>query len=237
MSFLLTHENSIRISVFASMLVLMALLEFLSPRRSRTQTRLKRWSTNIGLIFLSSMTLRLALPIVAMGMAALAMEQTWGLFNWLNWPLWLEVLLAMILMDLLIYWQHVASHHFPMLWRLHKIHHADRDIDTTTGIRFHPVEIVLSMLYKMLCVVLLGPSVIAVLLFEVWLNMAALFNHANVRLPLSLDKKLRLILVTPDMHRVHHSVRVPETNSNYGFSLSCWDRWFGTLHRSTSGWA
>lgn len=228
MSFLSEYESIVRLSVFIGVLVLMGALEALLPRRSRTQKQPVRWATNLGLIVVDSIALRLALPLVATGMAALAAERGWGLFNILNWPSWLEFVLAIVLLDMLIYWQHVASHHIPILWRLHKVHHADRDIDTTTGIRFHPVEIILSMVYKIICVVLLGPAVVAVILFEVILNGCALFNHANVRLPESADKMIRRFLVTPDMHRVHHSVIVRETNSNYGFSLSIWDRLFGS---------
>lgn len=228
MNVLLENESTIRLGVFIGVLALVVGLEAWFPRRKRCQKRTTRWSTNLGLIVLDSIVLRLALPIVATGTAVIASENGWGLFQLVAWPPVLELILAIILLDMVIYWQHVASHHIPLLWRLHKVHHADRDIDATTGIRFHPIEIVLSMIYKMFWVVVLGPSVAAVILFEVILNGCALFNHANLKLPKALDNALRRFLVTPDMHRVHHSVIVKETNSNYGFSLSVWDRLFGT---------
>ena len=228
MNALFEHESTLRLSVFIGVLATMIVLEAAFPKRARTQNRLGRWSTNLGLIVIDSLLLRLVLPVVATGTAIFANEKGWGLLNYVAWPAWLELIIAVVLLDMLIYWQHVASHHIPVLWRLHKVHHADRDIDTTTGIRFHPIEILASMLYKMFWVVVLGPSVAAVILFELILNGCALFNHANVKLPSSLDRVLRLFLVTPDMHRVHHSVIVKETNSNYGFSLSIWDRLFGS---------
>ncbi|MEL7538727.1 MAG: sterol desaturase family protein [Pseudomonadota bacterium] len=228
MDFLATHENTVRLAVFAGVLLLMALLEALFPRRARVQSRVRRWASNLGLIAIDTLALRLVLPIVAVGMAAFTAERGWGLLNLVAWPAWLEIVLAVVVLDMLIYWQHVATHHIPWLWRLHKIHHADRDFDVTTGIRFHPVEIILSMLYKFVCIIVLGPAVAAVILFEVLLNGCAMFNHANVRLPAWFDRCLRLVIVTPDMHRVHHSVVPTETNSNYGFSLSWWDRLFGT---------
>ena len=206
----------------------MCLLEALLPRRARVQTRLNRWTANLGLIIIDTLVVRIAIPIIAMGLAATATSKGWGLFNNLDWPVWLEIIFAMIILDMLIYWQHVAFHYVPIFWRFHKIHHADRDIDATTGVRFHPIEILISMIYKFGCILLLGPAAVAVLLFEVILNACAMFNHANFRLPLWIDKPLRLVLVTPDMHRVHHSVIVQETNSNYGFSISLWDRLFGS---------
>ena len=227
-TFLTEHETSIRLLTFLGVMGLMCLLEALLPRRARVQTRLNRWTVNLGLIIIDTLVVRIAIPIIAMGLAATATSKGWGLFNNLDWPVWLEIIFAMIILDMLIYWQHVAFHYVPFLWRFHKVHHADRDIDATTGVRFHPAEIVMSMIYKLGCILLLGPAVAAVLLFEVILNACAMFNHANMRLPLWIDKYLRLILVTPDMHRVHHSVIVKETNSNYGFSISLWDRLFGS---------
>ncbi|MDM3870718.1 sterol desaturase family protein [Porticoccus sp. W117] len=190
--------------------------------------RTRRWLTNWGLVIIDALTLRVVFPILAVGVAVIASQKGWGLFNILALPLWLEITLAVVLLDLLIYAQHVLSHKVPLLWRLHKVHHVDRDIDVTTGARFHPLEILFSMVYKMLCVLLVGPAAAAVILFEVILNGSAMFNHANVRLPKKLDALLRSVIITPDMHRVHHSVIAGETDSNYGFFLSCWDRWFGT---------
>ena len=228
MEFLSENESAIRFGVFTIVLAGMAVLETLFPRKARLQNRKARWVTNLGLIVIDTIALRLALPIVAMGAASMADARGWGLFNLIALPVWAEILFAVVLLDMLIYWQHVASHHIPLLWRLHKVHHADRDMDVTTGVRFHPAEIVLSMIYKIICIFLIGPAVVAVFLFEILLNACAMFNHANVRLPLWLDRPLRLFIVTPDMHRVHHSVRERETNSNYGFSLSLWDRLFGS---------
>ena len=169
-----------------------------------------------------------AVPVLAVAMAEIAAARGWGLLNLVDLPLWLEFVIAVAVLDMLIYAQHVATHKTPILWRLHQVHHADRDIDVTTGARFHPVEIVLSMGYKLLCVIALGPSALAVFVFEVLLNASAMFNHANVRLPLSVDRVMRSVIVTPDMHRVHHSIVRNETDSNYGFFLSIWDRLFGT---------
>jgi len=217
---------------FIGLLVLMGTLEFIIPRKQRTQPRVRRWFTNIAIIVLDSFLLRMVVGLIsaglAVGVAAFAGAQGWGLFNLMDAPQWLEFILALILFDMMIYWQHVASHYIPMLWALHQVHHADRDIDATTGIRFHPVEIIFSMLYKMVLILLIGPSVAAMFIFEVILNGCAVFNHANIKLPKALDAFIRLFLVTPDMHRVHHSVIRRETNSNYGFSISLWDRLFGS---------
>lgn len=221
-------ETTLRLIIFGGVLTLMAVLEAILPRRNRAQPRNKRWTTNLAMILVDSVALRVALPVVAIGAAALAIERGWGFFQWVAWPAWLEITLSIIVLDMLIYWQHVATHRIPLLWRLHKVHHSDRDIDVTTGVRFHPIEIVLSMLYKMLCVVLIGPAVVAVLIFEVLLNASALFNHANIRLPQWVDRWLRLLVVTPDMHRVHHSANEVETDRNFGFALSIWDRLFGS---------
>ena len=221
-------EPGIRLLVFVGVFAIMATAEALRPRRALVASKWRRWATNLGIIVVDSLFVRLVFPIVAVGVAVYAQGRGWGLFNLVDWPVWLEVVLAVILLDLAIYAQHVISHVVPIFWRLHRVHHADRDIDVTTGARFHPVEIGLSMLYKMALVLLLGPSAFAVFLFEVILNATAMFNHANFRLPLALDRVVRLLMVTPDMHRVHHSVIQRETDSNYGFNLSVWDRIFGT---------
>jgi len=224
--YILAHEASFRLGVFLSILLLMMSAEALFPRKARVLGRAHRWSSNLLLIIIDGLFVRLLFPIVAVGVAAVAAQNNWGLFNLVDWPIWLEITLSIIILDMLIYWQHVASHHIPFLWALHKVHHADRDIDVTTGSRFHPLEIGLSMAYKMTLVLLLGAPVLAVIIFELILNGCAMFNHSNVKLPLTLDKVLRKFIVTPDMHRVHHSTIVAETNSNYGFSLSLWDRIF-----------
>ncbi len=225
---MIENEPLIRMTVFGGVLAVMAISEAMLPRKDRTQPRAGRWFTNLGLVVVDTLALRLLFPVLAVGMAEIATANGWGLLAWTDWPLWLEVAIAAILLDMAIYGQHVASHKFPILWRLHRVHHADRDIDATTGIRFHPIEIVLSMLYKFAVIIVLGAPALGVFIFEVLLNGSAMFNHANVRLPLPVDRILRALIVTPDMHRVHHSVIDRETDSNYGFNLSIWDRLFGT---------
>ena len=221
-------EGPLRLGAFASVLLVMALAEALLPRRKRNFERGRRWATNLIIAGIDTLALRLLFPIAAIGTAFAMQAKGFGLFNLTGWPAWLEGLIAFLALDFAIYVQHVASHKIPVLWRLHQVHHTDRDIDVTTAIRFHPVEIVLSMLYKMGIVALIGAPPLAVFLFEVVLNACAMFNHANLNLPRRVDALLRLVLVTPDMHRVHHSTEWRETDSNYGFNLSVWDRLFST---------
>lgn len=221
------NEDTIRLAVFAGLLVLFAVLEAAFPRKKRVQGRSGRWFTNFSIIVIDSLALRL-LPLLAVGAAMNAAATGTGLFNLLNWPTWLEILLAILILDFSIWVQHLITHKIPILWRLHRVHHADRDIDVTTALRFHPLEILFSMVLKIGLVYLLGPAALAVILFEIILNGTAMFNHANLRLPLSLDRIVRTVLVTPDMHRVHHSVKRAEHDSNYGFALSIWDRLLGT---------
>ena len=225
---LLAHEPTIRLGAFLAILAAMALWELAAPRRRLDLPRLLRWSNNIGLVVLDSLVLRLGFPILAGGMAVLAGQQGWGLFNVVALPGWAGFLLGFLLLDLAIYAQHATFHAVPWLWRLHRMHHADQDFDLTTGLRFHPGEIILSMIIKLGLVLALGLSPVVVLVFEVVLNATAIFNHANVRLPAALDRALRLIIVTPDMHRVHHSVNPLETHSNFGFNLPWWDWIFRT---------
>lgn len=225
------YEALIRLGVFVGLFAALALAEALLPRRARRIPRAKRWVTNWGISLLNTASLRLlafALPLLAVGAAIDASAQGWGLFNLTDWPAWLEVLLAVLIFDFAIWLQHLVTHKVPLLWRLHRVHHADTEFDVTTAIRFHPVEIALSMLLKIGLVYLVGPSALAIVLFEILLNGTAMFNHSNLKLPLKLDAALRLLLVTPDMHRVHHSVHRAEHDSNYGFSLSLWDRLFQT---------
>lgn len=225
-------EAALRLGVFLAVFVVMAAAEALRPKRQLTHSKGRRWLTNMSIVALDSFVVRLmgalAIPLVAVAAAIYAARQGWGLFNWLDWPVWLEWLAAILILDLAIWFQHLVSHKVPVLWRLHRMHHADVDIDVTTAIRFHPIEIALSMLWKIVCVVALGAAPEAVILFEIILNGCAMFNHANVALPQSVDRVLRLFIVTPDMHRVHHSVIRREHDSNYGFNLSVWDRLFGT---------
>jgi len=221
-------ETTIRLGAFIAIFVIMAGLELAFPRRPQTLPRILRWTNNLGIVVINTLLLRLLFPLLAVGVALWAQTMGWGLFNALDLPPLVEVVLAVVLLDLAIYVQHVAAHKIPLLWALHQVHHADIDIDLTTGARFHPIEIWVSMLYKMAIVILLGASPVAVVAFEVILNALAMFNHANFALPLSIDKVVRLAFVTPDFHRVHHSVIKRETDSNYGFNLSIWDRIFGT---------
>ncbi|WP_188530226.1 sterol desaturase family protein [Sinisalibacter lacisalsi] len=225
---IMSAEPTIRLAAFLGVLLAMALWEAAAPRRRRYIPRVLRWTNNLGLVVLDTLILRLSFPILAVGLAVLAEEGGWGLFNNIDAPLWLAIVASMLLLDLAIYLQHVMFHAVPGLWRLHRMHHADLDFDATTGLRFHPVEILLSMGVKLAVVAALGPPAVAVLLFEVILNATALFNHANINLPRPVDRVLRLIVVTPDMHRVHHSSDPRETNSNYGFNLPWWDRLLGT---------
>jgi sterol desaturase/sphingolipid hydroxylase (fatty acid hydroxylase superfamily) len=226
--FVLAHEAPIRLAVFFGVLAVMAVWELLAPRRALTVSKALRWTSNLGIVVLNTVVLRLVFPVAAVGVAALAAGRGWGLLNAMELLFPLAVVLAIITLDLAIYLQHVMFHAVPALWRLHRMHHADLDFDVTTGARFHPLEILLSMGIKLGVVAALGPPVVAVVAFEVLLNATAMFNHSNVRLPLGLDRVLRWLVVTPDMHRVHHSVLPPEANSNFGFNLPWWDRLLGT---------
>ncbi len=224
----LGHEPLIRVSVFAGIFALMAAWEIVAPRRERRLARGTRWPGNIGVVILDTLLVRLLFPTTAVGLALIAEARGWGLIPALGLPAWAAVPLAVMALDLAIYLQHVLFHAVPALWRLHRMHHADTEIDVTTGARFHPIEIGLSMAIKLGAIAALGTPAVAVLLFEVLLNATSMFNHSNVRMPVRLDRVLRWIVVTPDMHRVHHSILVRETNSNFGFNLPWWDRLFGT---------
>ncbi len=224
----LHHEPAIRLGCFLVVLLLMMLWEWRQPRRPLGLPRTRRWPANLGIIVVDSVVVRLVLPMLAVSAAGLAEAKDWGLFNALDAPFGLACVASLLLLDLAIYAQHVLFHKLPPLWRLHRMHHTDLDFDVTTALRFHPLEIVLSMLVKLAVVMVLGVPPVAVLLFEVILNATAMFNHGNVRLPERWDRMLRWLVVTPDMHRVHHSVRHEETDSNFGFNLPWWDRLFGT---------
>ena len=225
-------DGFIRLAVFAGVFLAIALIELLWPKRKLIVSKRKRWLTNIGISVTATLLLRLmaalAVPVAAIAAAFYAQAHQIGLLNQVAWPAWVKLVIALAVLDLAIWAQHLASHKIPLFWRLHQVHHADRDIDVTTAVRFHPVEIGLSMLWKIVVVVALGASPFAVFLFEVILNACAMFNHANIALPQWLDRILRLFIVTPDMHRVHHSVLRREHDSNYGFNLSIWDRLFRT---------
>jgi sterol desaturase/sphingolipid hydroxylase (fatty acid hydroxylase superfamily) len=218
----------IRLIAFAAIFATMAAWEMLAPRRSQSIGRGTRWPSNIGIVVLDNLFVRVAFPITAVGLALLAEARGWGLLNAFSVPGWIAIPLAVVLLDLAIYLQHVLFHAVPALWRLHRMHHADQEIDVTTGVRFHPVEIGLSMVIKFGLIAALGTPAVGVVIFEVLLNATSMFNHSNVSMPAWLDHALRWIVVTPDMHRVHHSIVAPETNSNFGFNLPWWDRLFGT---------
>ena len=225
-------DGLIRLAVFACVFLAMAAIELLWPKRVLIAPKRRRWLTNIGISATATLLLRLmalaVVPVAAIAAAIYAARHQIGFLNNVSWPEWIKIVVALLALDLAIWAQHLASHKVPLFWRLHQVHHADRDIDVTTAVRFHPVEIALSMLWKIVVVVPLGAPPLAVFLFEVILNACAMFNHANIALPAWLDRGLRLVLVTPDMHRVHHSVIRREHNSNYGFNLSLWDRLFRT---------
>jgi len=224
----LSHEPAIRLGFFLGVFAVVALWEVAAPRRALTVSKTLRWASNLGLVALNTVMLRLLFPLAAVGVAAFCVQNGWGLINHFRVPFAIAVPLAVIAMDFVIWLQHVMVHAVPALWRLHRVHHADLDYDLTTGARFHPIEIILSMLIKFATIVVLGPPVVAVVIFEALLNATAMFNHGNIRLPAGVDRVLRWFVVTPDMHRVHHSVEDDETNSNFGFNLPWWDRLFGT---------
>ena len=225
---ILSNEPLIRMGFFLGILLAMAIWEVAAPRRRREIPRLLRWSSNLGIVVIDTLLVRLTFPIVAVGLAVVAEQRGWGLFNILDAPAWIAFVVSVLALDLAIYLQHVMFHAVPALWRLHRMHHADLEFDVTTGLRFHPVEILLSMGIKLAVVAALGPPAVAVLVFEVLLNATAMFNHSNIAIPRAIDRVLRMIVVTPDMHRVHHSIHPSETNSNFGFNLPWWDRLLGT---------
>ena len=228
------NEIAVRLGSFLSVLLLMALWEVLIPRRPLTVRKAPRWASNLGLVVLNAVLARWIVPVTALGASLIAESRGWGLLHIVDWPLWLEFVLAILAFDLAIYLQHVLFHAVPALWRIHLVHHADLDFDVTTGLRFHTLEIVLSAFIKLAMVVVLGPAPVAVVVFEVLLNATSMFNHSNVRMPEWLDRVLRWIVVTPDMHRVHHSVIQRETNSNFGFNLPWWDFLLGTYRPQPS---
>jgi sterol desaturase/sphingolipid hydroxylase (fatty acid hydroxylase superfamily) len=225
---LLANEPLIRLIAFTGIFAVMAVWEILVPRREQSIGRGTRWPSNVGVVILDTAMVRLVFPTTAVGLALVAEVHGWGLFHAINLPAWASILLAVIALDLAIYLQHVLFHAIPALWRVHRMHHADLEFDVTTGARFHPIEILLSMGIKLGVVAALGAPAVAVLIFEVLLNATTMFNHSNVRMPVWLDRVLRRVIVTPDMHRVHHSIVARETNSNFGFNFPWWDRLFGT---------
>ncbi len=220
--------DTLRLAAFLSMFLVLAVSEQLWPRRPLTVSKPHRWAVNLAIIAANTLLARLLFPLAPVALAVQAQAHGWGLLPLLALPVWLETLVSLLVLDLLIYTQHRLFHRTPVLWRIHRMHHTDLDLDVSSGTRFHPLEILLSLAIKLAAVVLLGASPLSVLLFEILLNATSMFSHANLRIPLPLDQRLRLLLVTPDMHRVHHSILPKETDSNFGFNLSCWDRLFGT---------
>ena len=218
----------IRLGFFLGIFIIMALWEMVGPRRKLTTSKASRWTWNLCITFINPLILRLVFPIAAVAVAIKAQEKGWGLLNLYELPYWVKFAVTILFLDMVVYLQHLMFHAVPLFWKLHMVHHTDLDYDVTTGLRFHPVEIVISMVIKMTAVAALGPPPGAVVAFEVILNGMAMFNHGNVRLHLGVDRVLRRLVVTPDMHRVHHSIYPRETNSNFGFNLSWWDRLFGT---------
>ncbi len=221
-------ETQIRIFCFLSIMAVIAVWELMAPRRQLTVSKRDRWLNNLGIVVIDSLLVKILFSTAAVGVAIAARNHGWGVFNVFRLPEWFSIVVSVLFLDLIIYLQHVMVHAVPLLWRVHMVHHADLDYDVTTGLRFHPIEIVLSMVIKMVVVAGLGMPVLSVLIFEVTLNGTSMFNHGNIYLPEKLDRYLRFLVVTPDMHRVHHSVIIRETNSNFGFNFPWWDRIFGT---------
>jgi sterol desaturase/sphingolipid hydroxylase (fatty acid hydroxylase superfamily) len=226
--YILSHEPAIRFGFFVGILSLMGFWELIGPRRPYRTSKKSRWFSNLGIVIIDSLALRLVFPATAVYVASLNESNSWGLLIQSGLPLWLAIVIGVMLLDFIIYLQHAMFHAFPISWRLHMIHHTDLDFDTTTGVRFHPLEVLLFMAIKISAVFVLGIVPLAVFLFEILLNATSLFNHGNVRMPQWIDRVLRLFVVTPEMHRVHHSVIIRETNSNFGFNLPWWDRLLGT---------
>ena len=225
--FVLAHEPLLRLGAFGGVFIALALWELIMPRRRATLPRGQRWPANLALAALNTLVLRALVPLAAVGMAVFTADKGWGLLRHFEVPNWALLPVSIVALDLAVWLQHVMFHAVPALWRLHRVHHADLDFDLTTGARFHPIEMVLSALVKLAVVALIGAPVVAVVLFEVLLSATALFSHANISLPPAVDRWLRWVVVTPDMHRVHHSIDEQETNSNFGFNLPWWDRLFG----------
>ena len=226
--FIAENEPTIRLAVFLGLFGVLALSEYLRPRRPLVTSKSHRWFTNFAIVVIDSVVVRLIFPAAAVGVALWAQANGYGLFNATSVAVWIAGLVSIISLDFAVWFSHLLSHKVPIFWRFHRMHHSDRDIDVSTAIRFHPVEIVLSMIYKVAWVVALGAPAWSVILFEIILNGVAMFNHSNLKLPLVLDRITRLIIVTPDMHRVHHSTIRRETDSNYGFNFPFWDKMFGT---------
>ncbi|QUM76136.1 sterol desaturase family protein [Moritella sp. 24] len=225
---LIANGNTLRASAFIGLLILLAISEYYKPKRPLTRSKWQRWSNNLAVVFINNLVLKLFVPFVAIDAAIFVEQQQWGLLSLTSLNSAVIIVTSVMLLDAAIYFQHKIFHQIPMLWRLHRMHHSDLDIDVTTAIRFHPIEIILSMFIKVAVIIAFGVPVVAVVLFELLLNLTAMFNHSNIRLPDKIDRFIRTILVTPDMHRIHHSTDSHETNHNFGFCLPWWDRLFGS---------
>ena len=234
MNTIIEYEHIFRLSIFLELLIIFAVAEIFFPLAKRKSSRAQQWSTNLGIVLIDSVVLKLLFPLLAVGVAQYANLHAIGIFNILETPYILAVILSLFMLDLLIYSQHVLMHKIPILWRLHRVHHTEIGLDVTSALRFHPIEIIISMLIKMSFVLFMGVPVLAVIIFEVLLNGFALFNHSNLKLPARLDKQLRKVIVTPEVHWIHHSQIVKETNSNYGFNLIIWDKIFSTYRSRPS---
>ena len=228
LDYLVAHDGAIRMFFFLGILTAMAVWELRMPRRALAANKRQRWIANLGIVVLDSFVIRLVVPLLPVALAVMCAERGWGVMNILDLPLWLEFILSIVVLDFVVYLQHVMFHAIPTLWRLHMVHHSDIDLDVTSGNRFHPVEILISVAVKLCAVMVLGPSAAAVIVFEIILNGMAQFNHSNVMIPEKIDGRLRVWIVTPDVHKVHHSIDYTEANSNFGFNLTWWDRLFGT---------
>jgi len=224
------NADNIRLASFLAVFLIVGLAEHFWPRRMLTVPKVQRWFSNSFIIVIDSLVVRLALPVMPVGVAQLCRQNGWGLLNVLTVPHWMNVIIVILVLDLVIYLQHRAFHRVPFFWRFHRMHHTDLDIDVSSGNRFHPVEILFSLIIKMGVIAVIGAPVVAVVAFEILLNATSLFNHGNLRIPIHIDRWLRLFLVTPDMHRVHHSIIVRETDSNFSFNLPLWDRLLGTYN-------
>ena len=222
-------DTILRLTFFLSILIILIMAEILLPKKKRIHNRKDRWITNglITLINTASVNIvHIAIPLIAIVAAIDVSNGKMGLFNIINFPIWIEIILTVIILDFIIWGQHLLSHKIPFVWRFHRMHHTDRDLDVTTAVRFHPFEIIFSMFIKITSIYILGASAIAVIIFEIMLNGMAMFNHANLRIPLRIENILRKFIVTPDLHRIHHSIYIDEHNKNFGFSLSIWDKIF-----------
>jgi len=228
-------EQIIRLVFFLGVLAVVAVWEVIVPRRQLTDSKRRRWVTNLSMVVIDTAVVRFFLPVLPVGMAIMAQQRGWGILNLIVLPSWIKIILAVTALDFVIYLQHVLFHFLPILWRLHRMHHTDLDVDVSTGNRFHPIEILISMGIKLATVSLIGAPAVTVVVFEVTLNATSQFNHGNIRIPDALDRWLRLVVVTPDMHRVHHSIIPRETNSNFGFNLPWWDRLCGTYRDQPEG--